>query len=223
MDIEALLDEVLQGGVTGAAVTLDALAKVNSEGRPTRTARAAPKEWPPQCATGLCGYQGCLCRTRERAAPVLMASDAEAAFDLEAELKEFGSMLFKEPNPPSVSPARTESGRRGRGRPPKKPPVPKFNDALTPPRVRPPPGARPLPSLVQEAALSLRDEAGNKHGRKMVRDLDTLFRAPKMKRVAQTVLDDSMEGLLCEETLDHCPYSALLCYETLSPCSLPAN
>lgn len=218
MDLGSMLDGLLPGGADGVLNALETCA-----GRAPRAARAsAPKEWPPACPTGLCGTQGCLCRTRARTCTAVQLECLELDFDLVGweQLDELGSMIppAKPPKTLNVSPARTVAapGKRGRGRPRKKPVKEAFAElASTPPMMRPPPARAPQ-SLVQEFAAMLHSDARNPLSCESLRQLEGILRPAKARRGATNRLSScSVESLYCLESLEGESYGNLLCFETL--------
>lgn len=224
MDLGTMLDGLFPGGASEALNALEACC-----GRAPRAARAAaPKEWPPACPTGLCGTQGCVCRTRERACEDLTCLDIDIDFVAWANLNEFGTMIptappsvSVSPPPVSVSPARTVAapGKRGRGRPRKKPRKQAFAKLPSPPtpslKRAPPP---PMPSLVQDVAAALHDEARSQLSHKRLRSLEKVLCPCKPRRGAAKAFSvRSLASLFCEETLEDAPLCDLMCYETLPP------
>lgn len=227
MDLGTILDDLLPGGAIGATGELDALVNsVERSGRPVRAVRAASKEWPPPCATGLCGTQGCVCRTRGPSFQDMACFDADFELSLEAHLDGLGvyytgtpvaSVAPRPSESPGASPARTEAGPRGRGQPRKKARKAPRDAAPTPPRARPVQRTGPLTNLVQEAEASLRDEAEHPRGRKVVRDLSQLFRSRKPRGVAHAAACGEIESLFCYESLECDSLTQFMCYETLPP------
>lgn len=216
MDLGTVLDGLFPGGTSGA---LDALEACH--GRVPRAVRAAaPKEWPPACPTGLCGTQGCVCRARSRACEDLTCVDIGIDLVAWAQLNEFGTMLSEPQKPFNVSPARTVAapGKRGRGRPRKKPLKEVFAELpVTPPMMRPPPPRAPR-RLVDDVSSMLHNDALNALSSSTLRDMEGLFRPAKARRGrADGVLARSLDSLYCLESLEGESYGELLCYETLPP------
>ena len=215
MDLGSMLDDLLPGGADGVLSALEVRG-----GRVPRAARAAaPKEWPPACPSGLCGTQGCVCRTRERASEDLACLDIGIDLVTWAQLDEFGSMIPPAKPPVSVSPARTVAapGKRGRGRPRKRPlKEPSTEHLLGPPKPSP---VALRQSLVEDVAAALHYEARSQLSHKRLRSLEPVLRPSKARsRVAKAFSSRSLASLVCGETLEDCMPCELdfTCYETLS-------